>query len=355
MVPLKELSAAYRSLITRGNKFYSKFGSYDAPSGSFALRNALSEYLNYTRGLKTTFQNILPVNGTVMGLNLVCNGLISPGDVIVYGVPGWIRAEANFIHSGAELIGIPVDEYGMVTDELKKICEKKKVRLVYITPHHHYPTTVSLRIDRRLELLKLSEEYGFIIFEDDYDFDFHYRHRPLLPLASADEQGMVIYCGSFSKIFSPAFRLGYLAASQNVIEHLSQVRLILDRQGNQILETAMAELLDEGIIQRYLKKTVEIYKKRRDYFCQLLQTHLKDKINFTIPEGGMTVWAQFEKGIDLIRLSQEAEKKDLYLSDGTIHHSQYFKGNCTRLGFASSTEEELEQSVEILKNLLKNK
>ena len=85
-----------------------------------------------------------------MGINLVCTALINPGDVVVSGIPGWQRAEHNFLHAKAKHIGIPVDEYGLDVDKLRKICKK---RMVYVTPHHHYPTKVSLRIDRRLELL----------------------------------------------------------------------------------------------------------------------------------------------------------------------------------------------------------
>lgn len=287
-----------------------------------------------------------------MGINLVCNGLIEPGDVIVSGVPGWGRAERNFIHAKAKHITIPVDENGLVVDELKKICRKQKVRMVYVTPHHHYPTTVSLRIDRRLELLRLANEYGFIIFEDDYDFDFHYRHRPLLPLASADENGMVIYCGSFSKSFSPAFRIGYLVASENAIEHLSQVRVLLDRQGDHILDNAMAELLNDGTVQRYLRKALAVYHDRRDFFCELLNKELKDAVSFEIPEGGMTVWTNFDHSINLEALAEKSLQKGLYLSDGKAHQYPNYKTNAARLGFASSSIEELGKSVEILKSLI---
>ncbi|UPK68155.1 PLP-dependent aminotransferase family protein [Chitinophaga filiformis] len=352
LAPLKELYRAYRSQLTRSG-LYNKFGKYGQPDGAEFYRNAISKYLNETRGLSTTPHNILSVKGTVMGINLVCNGLISPGDIIVSGIPGWRRAEQNFMHAGAKHIGIPVDEHGLVVDELKKICRRKKVRMVYVTPHHHYPTTVSLRIDRRLELLRLAGEYGFIIFEDDYDFDFHYKHRPLLPLASADENGMVIYCGSFSKSFSPAFRIGYLAASQNVIAHLSRVRILLDRQGDHILDNAIAELLHDGTMQRYLRKTLPVYKERRDFFCDLLDRELKPAVSFNVPEGGMTVWTKFAASIDVEKLANDALKKGLYISNGKNHLYPTFNANAIRLGFASSSREELEKCVSILKQLLK--
>jgi GntR family transcriptional regulator/MocR family aminotransferase len=351
LAPLKEFYRAYRSQLTRSG-LYSKFGSYSNPAGPSHYREALSNYLNETRGLKTRANNILSVRGTLMGINLICNGLINPGDIIVSGIPGWKRAEHNFIHAGARHIGIPVDENGLVVDELRKICKKEKIKMVYVTPHHHYPTTVALRIDRRLELLRLANEYGFIIFEDDYDFDFHYSHRPLLPLASADENGMVIYCGSFGKSFSPAFRMGYLVAAENVIEHLCKVRILLDRQGDHIVDNAMADLLNDGTIQRYLRKTLAVYEQRRDLFCDLLINHLKDKVSFTIPEGGMTVWTQFSESIDLQKLAKQAYSKGLSISDGKTHQYPNFNANTIRLGFASSSKEELEKSVEILKDLL---
>ncbi|WP_316838678.1 PLP-dependent aminotransferase family protein [Pedobacter gandavensis] len=351
LAPLKEFYRAYRNQLSRSG-LYPKFGSYGNPAGPYAYRQALSEYLNTTRGLKTTAENILSVRGTLMGINLVCNALISPGDVVAAEVPGWRRAEHNFLHAGAKLIGIPIDEHGMIVDELRKICKQQKVRMVYVTPHHQYPTTVALRIDRRLELLRLANEYGFIIFEDDYDFDFHFKHRPLLPLASADENGMVIYCGSFSKSFSPAFRMGYLVAAENVIQHLAKVRLLLDRQGDHVLDNAMADLLNDGTIARYLRKTLSVYEERRDYFCSLLQTELKHALKFRMPEGGMSVWTEFDPSINLVVLAKKALKHGLYLPDGKGHQYPEYHTNGIRLGFASSSPADLAKSVEIIKRLI---
>lgn len=224
--------------------------------------------------------------------------------------------------------------------------------MVYVTPHHHYPTTVSLRIDRRLHLLHLAYTYGFIIFEDDYDFDFHYRSKPLLPLASADEQGMVIYCGSFSKSFSPAFRMGYLAAPENVISHLARMRILLDRQGDHILDNAMATLLKDGTIARYIRRTLPIYEARRNYFAKVLSAELGDYLTFNIPEGGMSIWTTLNHHIDLPTLAQQARNRGLYIGNGQSHRYIDSSVNGIRLGFASSTESELDESVAILKQIL---
>jgi GntR family transcriptional regulator/MocR family aminotransferase len=349
LAPLEELARAYRSQLLTGNP-YARLG-YGDTMGSPWLRKVLSAYLNETRGLNSTPDNILITRGSVMGLYLASTAFLQPGDLAVVGELNWEGASMNFLQAGARLVKIPVDDHGLVVDELDQLCRKQRVRLVYVTSHHHYPTTVALRADRRMQLLRLAEEHGFIIFEDDYDYDFHYLSKPLLPLASADRGGMVLYCGSFTKAISPAFRVGYLVGSANVIRRLAQLRRIIDRQGDTMLENAFAELLQHGIIQRHLRKALRVYKQRRDVFCHLLKTCLGSQVQFQVPDGGMAVWTHFDPHINLTMLAQKALSHDLYFSDGQRHY-QPGAFNATRLGFASSTPAELECCVERMARLL---
>lgn len=344
LAPLAELSRVYRSQLLLGNQ-YVKLG-YGDTKGSAWLRQELSIYLNETRGLKITPENILITRGTVMGIHLASAGLVQRGDVVVTGKMSWGTATTNFVQAGAQIEPIEVDEYGLVVEELEKLCQRKTVRFVYVTSHHDYPTTVTLRADRRLNLLKLAEKYGFIIFEDDYDYDFHYLSKPLLPLASADRAGMVLYCGSFTKAISPAFRVGYLVGPEDVITHLARLRRIIDRQGDLMLENTVAELLQMGVIERHLRKSLKEYRKRRDVFAELLQNELREHIQFQLPDGGMAIWALFDKSIDIEQLTERCLKHDLFFSNGKHLHPTL---NGTRLGFASSNEEELVRCVEVMK------
>lgn len=350
LAPLNELTRAYRSNLLQGNQ-YVRLG-YGDTKGSAWLRRELALYLNETRGLKITEENILITRGTMMGLYLVATGLVKKGDNVAVGALSWSGANMNFLQAGANLLQLPIDEHGLVVEELEQHCQKRPVRLVYLTSHHHYPTTVALRADRRLKLLRLAEEYGFIVFEDDYDYDFHYLSKPLLPLASADSAGTVLYCGSFTKAISPAFRVGYLVGPENVISHLAQLRRIIDRQGDLILENSFAELLQNGVIQRHLRKSLREYRERRDVFCELLKTQLGEYLDFQVPDGGMAVWSRFSKEINLELLAEKALKKELVFSNGKHHDSRGNALNSTRLGFASSTVEELEKCVNILRNII---
>lgn len=350
LAPLAELARAYRSNLIRGNS-YQKLG-YGETKGTFWLRQQLALYLSETRGLKINADNVMIVRGTVMGLYLTNLAFLRPGDTVVTGTSCWSSAIAGFQQAEAEVLTIPVDENGLVVEALEEICRRRPVRMVYVTPHHHYPTTVTLKADRRIQLLNLARQYQFIVFEDDYDYDFHYLSRPLLPLASADDAGVVLYSGSFTKSISPAFRVGYLVAPEEVVEHLSHYRRIIDRQGDNMLENAIAELLQEGVIQKHLRKALKEYRQRRDVFCELLSRRLGDEIEFQVPEGGMSVWAKFDKSIDPGKTAAAALRNGLYFSHGLQHNQQGIELNSTRLGFASSTPEELERCIDVLeKNL----
>lgn len=352
LAPLAELGRAYRSYFGWGDP-QQQFG-YGDTKGHPLLREQLSLYLNETRGLRTTPDNVLITRGSIMGLHLASRVLLRPGDVVVTGETTWAGSAMNFRNAGATVLTVPVDAYGLDVDALAALAEKMPVRLVSVTPHHHYPTTVTLRPDRRVRLLQLAEEHSFAILEDDYDYDFHYLSRPILPLASADRRGMVIYVGSLTKSVAPAFRIGYVVAPTALIDELARLRRIIDRQGDTMLEFAVGQLFKTGDLGRHFRKALRTYHARRDHFCYLLTTELGDAVQFTKPDGGLAVWATFDPAIDMEMLMERAGRRGLHLSNGLTHNSPGQMLNGTRLGFASSTEAELERSVAVLKTVLRS-
>jgi GntR family transcriptional regulator/MocR family aminotransferase len=351
LAPIDELSRAYRSYFRWGNP-QTHFG-YGDTKGHLLLREQLSHHLNETRGLRTTPENILITRGSIMGLHLTSQILLRSGDIVVTGETTWAGATMNFRKTGATILTVPVDQHGLDVDALDRLCEQKgTIRMVFVTPHHHYPTTVTLRPDRRIRLLQLAEQYRFAILEDDYDYDFHYLSRPILPLASADREGMVVYVGSLTKSVAPAFRIGYVVAPTALIDELARLRRIIDRQGDPMLEFAIGQLLKTGDLKRHFRKALRTYHVRRDRFCELLTSELATIVQFTKPDGGMAVWARFDPAIDLDALATRAAQQGLFLSSGVFHNPPGQQLNGTRLGFASSTEEELERSVMVLRKVL---
>ncbi|GGH27625.1 PLP-dependent aminotransferase family protein [Sphingobacterium alkalisoli] len=351
ITPLKEFQRCCHNQLNRSG-LYEKFGRYTPPQGSAYYRETLSKYLHETRALPTSEEQILSVSGTVMALHLIAQTLLRPNDVVALGIPTWGRAEQNFRHAGANVRGISVDEQGIIVEEFEQLLQNCPIKMLYLTPHHHYPTTVTLSLDRRLRLLELAHRYGFWIVEDDYDFDFHFALRPILPLASADRHGHVIYCGSFSKSLSPAFRNGYVVASDKVIYELAKLRSIVDRQGNPVIDHAFADLIEDGTMQRFHRKALTIYRKRRDFLCEMLDSEFSGLVQYNKPQGGLAVWTQFDAAFPVDEIAAKAFVKGLYISDGRAHRYPGYAQNAIRLGFASCTEEEIAASLRMLKSVM---
>ncbi len=352
---LPDVRLAPREELARLYAHYIKFGDssvlqYTHPYGHIRFREVFSAFLNETRGMNIQPENILTTRGSQMAFFIIGSALFQKNDEILVGDLNYRAANMTFESLGLKLNTIPIDEDGIVVDVIEEICEKKMMggtplKAIYITSHHYHPTTVTLKPERRIKLLALAEKYGFYIIEDDYDYDFHYANRPVLPLASADRHGLVIYLGSFTKRIAPTFRVGYIVANPEIINELAKYRRIIDRQGDTILELALADMLEDGTLKRYTTKALKTYRERRDFTCNLLKNELGNIIDFKIPDGGMAIWAKFDKAISLIDLSEKVSKKGLYLSNGLA----YSNLNTCRMGFASMNLKEMEEAVDVLK------
>ena len=348
IAPWDALSRAYRTTLRQG--FRKNLLFYGETTGEPSLRAAVTDYLRESRGLPISMDNVLITRGTMMAIHLAVQCIVQPGEVVVVGEVSYTSCNLIIRQGGANLVTVPVDEQGMDVDAIEQLCRTTAVRMVYVTPHHQHPTTVIMPAERRLRLLQLAQKHGFCILEDDYDYDFHYNSSPILPLAAADAGRNVVYVGSLSKVFSPALRVGYVVAPAEVIEAMANLRRIIDRQGDNLLEAAVAVLFRDGEMRRHLKKAQKIYHRRRDLFCGLLKAELGNVVEFSIPTGGLAVWARFDRAFPLPEVARKSREKGLWISDG-LHYGAPL--NATRLGFAAVNEEEIERGMGILKRVVR--
>lgn len=343
LAPRDELARLYSTYIRFGEPAVLQYGSvYGQPR----FREVFSRFLNETRGLRSGPENLLTTRGSQMGLYLAGLALLHPGDNVIVGEWNYRATNMTLETLGARLQTVPVDEDGLVVDAVEDLCRQMPVKALYVTSHHYHPTTVTLKPERRVRLIALATKYRFFIIEDDYDYDFHYANRPVLPLASADRN--VIYLGSFTKRLAPAFRVGYVVAPEELIAEMAKHRRIIDRQGDSILELCLADLLENGVLKRHAAKALKMYRQRRDLACELLKEYLGDAIRFQVPEGGLAIWAKFDPAVNLPLFSEKAAAKGVYLSNGAAYPGL----NACRIGFASLNEKELTEGVQVLARCL---
>lgn len=318
-----------------------------ARESSDYFKTQLVNYLNLTRGIHISKPSLLTTSSNEMSLYLATKLLISANDKVVVANLSYYASNMVFLSAGAKIIPISIDKNGVSTKHLKQVCQQQNIRMLYLTSHHHYPTTVSLSAKRRMEVLELANQYGFIILEDDYDYDFYYDNNPMLPLKSFDTNGMVVYIGSFGKALAPGFRTGFVVAQPDLINELHKYQMILEPDKDIIKEQVLAHWIEEGEMHRYLKKVKKVYKERRDYFAESLNKKLKDQISFEIPSGGLAFWIEWKNNLNLGKLKKECKKNGLFLPQTILYQTKNL--TATRLGFGHLNPEELEKAVEILR------
>lgn len=347
IAPVTEIFRHYRSVISRG--YNVKHLNYGPFYGDLSLREVLVKHLQETRGLRCSVDQILITRGSQMAMYLSSQLLHRNGGISIVGETNYIAASLTLEHAGAQVMRVSVDEKGLATHEIEALCQKQTVRSVYVTSHHHHPTTVTMSAERRMHLVELSRKYGFAILEDDYDYDFHYQRAPLLPLISIASNGNVVYMGALCKIVAPAIRIGYMVAPRDFITSAGHLRRIIDRQGDAIMERSIAQMIQQGDLQRHSRKALKLYHARRDHFCELLSTELGDNISFQKPEGGMAVWVLLKRGLSWPKIKEYCSNSGLSIPNYLNYDQINIGHNGMRLGFASLNFDEQKRVVEILK------
>lgn len=350
IAPINELAGAYRQIFNQKGRW--QLMGYSAGSGDVEFRKAIVQMLNFKRGMKLSPDEVFITRGSQMAMYLSAHCLIEKGDYMVVENPGYKPAWQTFENAGAKLLPVRVDTEGLIIDDLKAhLKSRKRIKGIYITPHHQYPTTVTLSLQRRLELVALSNQYGFTIIEDDYDNEFHFGQRPILPVSSLETIEHYIYIGTMSKIVSPALRIGYLASSQTFLEKVGQLRKIIDVQGDNIMAQAILQLINDGHIKRHLRKATLAYKNKRDFFEKTVQQHLADTVDFSQPEGGLAFWLTPRKSIDLIKMQQELLRKGVQIiSPKDFSFDKPING--LRLGYASLSDSQIETGIKAIGKFL---
>lgn len=339
--PIHQFSRWYSAAMKR--KSVSHKWHITSVSSPSVFKIQLSNYLNATRGFHITPKNVISTRSTEMSLYIVSQLLIKQNDLVLVGQLSHYAANTIFQEAGASLKTIPVDDEGIDVDYIKKHFMKHSIRCVYVNAQRHYPTTKTLSAMRRLQLLQLAKNYGFAIIEDDYDYDFQYDGSAMLPMAAADDHGMVIYLGKMGQSLFPSFQTGFVVAPENLIREAHNYLSLLDAQGDVIQEQILSELISEGEIYRLLKKNIVTYKERRDKACLYFEQFFQADIIFEKPTGGLAIWLEFNPTISLVKLAEEAKKLDLFLPKTCLYQD---KNTCAiRFGFGHLSETELETVI----------
>jgi GntR family transcriptional regulator/MocR family aminotransferase len=256
--------------------------------GHEPLRRQVSRYLARSRAVRCTPQQVIVVSGSQQALDLCARILINPGDQVAVENPGYLGARQLFAAHGARLRPVPVDEHGLLVSDLPD-----EARVLHVTPSHQFPTGVSMALARRLELLEWARPRGAVIIEDDYDSEYRYRGAPLPALQGLSRTVPVIYVGSFSNVMFPGLRIGYVVLPQDLVEPFARAKWHSDRHTTLLEQAALADFLNQGHLERHIRRMRRLYARRREVLVEELQRHFGDQVAISGDAAGMYVLVRF--------------------------------------------------------------
>lgn len=277
------------------------------PLGYQPLRESIARYLNRSRAVRCEADQVLIIGGSLQALDLTTRILIDPGDVVAVEDPGYLGARNTFLSQGADLLGLPVDKEGVMVERLTEQ-QPGTVKLVYVTPSHQFPSGAVLSLPRRLALLAWAKANHALIIEDDYDSEYRYSGRPIPSLQGLDQGNSVIYIGTFSKVLFPSLRIGYLVLPPDLLPIFAQARWVVDRHSPMLEQYALRDFIEEGHLERHIRRMRSLYAERRQVLVEALNTHLGNRAIVFGEEAGMHVLVRFQTQMrDEVLIEQAAE------------------------------------------------
>jgi GntR family transcriptional regulator/MocR family aminotransferase len=283
-------------------------GMYRQAEGIAELRAAIAHHAAYARGVVCTAASVVVTNGAQQALDLLGRVLLEPGCVVAVEEPGYPAARMLFASQGAQVVGIGVDDQGMLVDQIPD-----GTRLIYTTPAHQFPLGMPMSVARREALLARALQIGAIIIEDDYDSEFRYEGRPTDSLQSMDKHGMVAFVGTFSKVMLPELRLGYAVLPEAVLNAVLTVKHLNDWHTATASQHALAKFIGDGSLSRHIRRCGAVYATRRERLQSLFAGELSPWFELVPASAGFHLAALCKRPLDLDLLLRLARRADVGL------------------------------------------
>ncbi len=326
---------------------------YGEKNGYGPLRETIAHVLA-SQGLQTHADNILITAGSQQAIALIGQTLLRPGDTILVESPTYASALDLFRTQGLKIVGIPLDQHGMLTDRLEKLLQQHHPKLIYTIPNFQNPTGACLSLQRRHTLLALADRYNVPILEDDFVGDLRYDGRALPSLKALDPGGRVIYVSTFSKMLMPGLRVGFLAAEGPVYTSLVECKRVNDLTTSNLYQRAVEAYVTVGRYEAHLRQSCHIYRKRRDVMLQAIDRYLPEGTAVTPPQGGLFVWVRLPAGISTSTLLPLACDEGVSFSPGSMFFPDPAEGeDCMRLNFVTQLQEDIEEGMRRLARAIK--
>ncbi|RIK45734.1 MAG: PLP-dependent aminotransferase family protein [Chloroflexi bacterium] len=352
-LPIQDIIEATRVALERDGEWALQ---YAFGSGIPELVEQLRIKLERDQGIKAGVENILITNGGSQALGLIYEMFVNPGDVILSEAPYFLGAVHYARQNGAEVHEIGLDDEGLIVADLEAELKAlraagKRAKFLYLVPNFQNPTGITYSLERRKQIIALAQEYGLPILEDDAYFDLRFDGEKVPTFYTLDGSGLVMYCGTFSKILSAGIRLGWVVAAPDVIAHLSGLKT--DYGTGAFASAVAAEFAGSGTLLEHIQELKALYHARRDVMLAALEAEMPAGTSWTHPTGGFFIWVTLPAGVTSAEVTRLAQQRGVGVSDGTYFYTRGGGESNVRLSYSFNTADEIRTGVRILGDVIR--
>ena len=351
LFPIKEIDEVSQIVLKKSG---TKALQYTTTEGFKPLREWIASRMNTGLGTSLDEDNILITHGSQQGLDLTGKVFLDEGDIVLCESPTYLAAISAFKAYGCSFIEIPTDKDGMNMAVLENVLQNTKgIKLIYVIPTFQNPTGRTWNLERRKKLAELSAKYSIAVVEDNPYGELRFEGESLPSVKSFDTTGNILCTGSFSKIFCPGFRIGWIAGNKDIIRKYVLVKQGTDLQCNTIAQMTIAEYLKRYNIDKHIGNIIEVYKRRRDIAVECIEQYFPDTIKFTRPEGGLFTWIELPEGLSAREILEKClEQKIAFVPGGSFFPCEN-KENTFRINYSNMPEDKIRIGLNTIGKVVK--
>lgn len=328
---------------------------YGITEGYAPLRKKVAERLKSKFDIGKEFDDVVITSGGQQGIELTCKIFCNEGDVVLCESPSFIGALNSFRSYGTKLVGIDMDDDGIIIEELEKaISENSRIKLLYIIPTFQNPTGITTSLERRKKIYEICKKNNIIIIEDNPYGELRFAGQDIPTIKSMDDEGIVVYCGSFSKTLSPGMRVGFVCANSEITQKLVVCKQVSDVHTNLYFQILVSEYIDNYDFDAHIDEIKALYRRKCGIMLSEIEKKFPKCVKVTHPEGGLFIWCTLPDNIDISEFTKKAlENKVSIVLGKTFLPDTSKETHSFRLNYSMPTDEQIVEGIERVSKTMK--
>ena len=327
---------------------------YGITEGYQPLRELVKELLSERENICEEFNDTIIVSGGQQGIELATKCLVNEGDVVIVEEPSFIGALNAFRSYGAKLVGVPVKEDGMDIDALKKaVAENDNVKMIYTIPTFQNPSGITMSLEKRKAVYEIAKENNIVIIEDNPYGELVFDGEKSKTIKSMDKDGIVIYCGSYSKVLAPGLRIGFVSAHKDIVAKMVVAKQVSDVHTPVLTQVLAYEFIKKYGLDEHIAQIRALYKHKCQTMLDAIDKYFPKGVTHTTPNGGLFIWCDLNGDYDMNAVAKICTARKVACVPGSTFMTDLDKPcSAFRLNYSTVTDEKIEQGIKILGEVL---